>query len=326
MKVALIDPPAIQSKTRGAGFYGQNLREAFNKIAGVELTTANPDLVHFLYFDPYFLTLSPFRSTKTVVTVFDLTPIVLGNLYRPGLRGEIKWQIQKRLLKTADGIITISQSAKKDIERFTKITPDKIFVTHLAAGNNYLNLNLPRENIILYIGDINANKNITKLLQTMALLPKYKLILVGKAFLEPNLPEAKDITAEINELGIYSRVVMTGYVSEQEKILLLNQAKVYVQPSIYEGFCLPVLEALSCGTPVVCGQNSSLPEVAGDAAIYADVTNPEDMAEKIKTVFNFSAKEREAIIDRGQIQAKKFSWQKTAEETVSVYKHILAKK
>lgn len=282
MKVKLIKPPAIQNKIRGIGVYGRNLEEQLKKNSELEITNKNFDLIHFLYFDPFFLTLPPTRNSKTVVTVFDLTEIVLKNLYPRGIRGEVKWQIQKNLLKFVDHIITISESAKKDIIKIIGIPAEKITVTYLAAGENYKNLNLKKDNFVLYIGDINPNKNLSSLFKAMALLKGEKLVLVGKA-----LAESAEIKKEIETLGITNRVTLAGFVEENEEIILLNKAKVYVQPSIYEGFGLPVLEAMACGTPVICGENSSLPEVAGDAATYADVNDPNDLAEKISKIERF---------------------------------------
>lgn len=312
MKVKLIKPLARENNVRGIGVYGENLTQNLKKISGLEITNTSPDLTHFLYFDPFFLTLPPIRNSKTVVTVFDLTEIILKNLYPRGIRGEIKWQIQKRLLKTADAIIAISESAKKDIEKLTGISENKIFVTYLAAGENYKNLNIKKENFVLYVGDINPNKNLSSLFKAIALLKNEKLVLVGKA-----VSENAEIKKEINILGIEKRVKFTGYISEKEKIILLNKARVYVQPSIYEGFGLPVLEAMACGTPVVCGKNSSFPEIAGDAATYADVTNINDLADKILKIKK-TGKE--------MAQARKFNWEKTAEETYEVYQKILAGK
>ena len=320
MRVRLVKPPIVQNEVRGVGVYGRNLTEELGKVPSLEITDNNPDLVHFLYFDPFFLTLPPIRKTKTVVTVFDLTPIVLPNLYPRGVRGEIKWQIQKRLLKSVDAIITISQSAKNDIVKIIGIPQEKVFVTYLAAGTECKKLNLRKKDFILYIGDVNANKNIFNLLKAIAILPNQKLVLVGKAFVEPELPEARAIRDEIKNLGIEDRVTLAGYVSDEEKIVLLNKAAVYVQPSIYEGFGLPVLEAMSCGTPVVCGRNSSLPEIAGEAAIFADVINPQDLAQKI-----IMAKKGE-LVAKGLVQAKKFSWEKTARESYKIYEKVLAGK
>lgn len=323
IRVKLVDSPQVQGSVRGAGAYGQQLTAALGQISDVEITDRRPDIIHFLYFDPFFLTLPPFRPAKTVVTVFDLIPIALPRLYLRGIRGEIKWQVQKRLLKTVAAVITISHSAKKDIARFAGIPEEKIHVTHLAAGKQCRPLNLKREDMILYIGDVNPNKNLSTLLKAVALVPKAKLILAGKAFLEYNLPEARALREEIERLGIKDRVEMPGFVTEEEKVKLLNTVKVYVQPSIYEGFGLPVLEAMACGTPVVCGQNSSLPEVAGEAAIHAKVVNPEDLAGKLLKLFKLPKDEREKLSEKCLLQAQKFSWEKTARQTYEVYKTVL---
>lgn len=310
IKVSLIKAPAIQSFTRGAGFYGKNLEEALKTISGLEITNSNPDLIHFLYFDPFFLTLPPVRKQKTIVTVFDLTPLVLPDLYPPGIRGKIKWEIQKNLLKTVDHIITISKSARDDIVKIVGIPENKITVTYLAVGKEYVSLKIPKDGSILYIGDINPNKNLSSLFKATQLLPKAKLIMVGKA-----LAESIEIKKEISDLGISDRVTLKGFIEETEKIKLINKARVYVQPSIYEGFGLPVLEALACGTPVICGNNSSMPEIGGNAVTYANVLDPKDLADKINKI-KPTGKEVK--------QAAKFSWDKTAQETVKVYEKVLS--
>lgn len=310
MKVKLIRPPAVQNKVRGIGFYGSNLMENLNNIAGLNIVDSGQDITHYLYFDLFFLTLPVVRKTKTVVTVFDLTPIVLKNLFIPGIRGEIKWEIQKRILSGVNAIITISESAKNDIVKYVGYPKDKIFVTYLAPGKECRPLKLERNNEVLYIGDINANKNLSVLFKAISLLKDRKLILIGKA-----ISESEKIRSEIKNLGIEDKVVFKGFVSEEEKVQILNKVSIYVQPSIYEGFGLPVLEAMACGTPVICGKNSSLPEIAGDAATYADVLNPNDLVEKI---------ENARTTGREVIQAKKFSWEKTAAETYEVYKKVLA--
>lgn len=311
MKVKLVNPPAFQSVTRGAGFYGKYLREAFKNISEVVIVDQNPDIIHYLYFDLFFLTLPLFRQTKTIVTVFDLTPLVLPDLYPPGLRGKSKWQFQKYMLSTVDHILTISESAKKDIVKIAGVHPDKITVTYLAAGNGCKkDPSVKKDDSIVYIGDIDPNKNLSSLFKAVSLLPSQKLVLVGKS-----LSESPDIKKELESVGIYDRVTLTGFVSDEEKVRLLNKAKAYVQPSIYEGFGLPIIEAMACGTPVICGKNSSLPEIAGDAATFTDVSDPDDLADKIRKI-KPTGKELS--------QAAKFSWEKTARETLKVYEKVLS--
>ncbi len=314
MKVAQYKSPNLQSLVRGGGYYEKNLTTSMQNLPGLTFTDTNPDLSHYLYFDPFFLTFPPIRTSKTVVTIFDLTPVLFPRLFPRGIRGEIKWQIQKQLVKTVDHIITISNQSKQDIQRIIGIPESKITTVYLAAGDNYKPSKRSREQFVLYIGDINANKNISSLLKAVAMLKTTKLILVGKSFTDPVLAQAKAIRDEIKALGIENRVEIPGFVSEDDKIKLLQTAAVYVQPSIYEGFGLPVLEAMACGCPVVCGKNSSLVEIAGDAATYADVTNPVDLAAKISTIHPTG---------REVSQAAKFSWQKTAEQTFAVYQKVL---
>lgn len=310
MKIALVKPPAIENITRGVGFYGQNLDSALKKIPSIEINSDDPQITHYLYFDLFFLTLPLIRKCKTVVTVFDLTPIVLSDLYPPGFRGKIKWQIQKNILKTVDHVITISKSAKNDIHNIIGIPMEKITVTYLAAGDEYKKLPITKNGTILYIGDINPNKNLSTLLKTLVLLKSETLVMVGKA-----LKESQDIKKEIEALGISDRVILTGYVSSDEKVKLINLAKVYVQPSLYEGFGLPVIEAMACGTPVICGKNSSLPEIVGDAATFANVQDPIDLAEKISKI---------KPTGREIQQAAKFSWEKTAQDTFKAYQKVLS--
>lgn len=312
MKVKLIKSPFIQSEIRGAGFYGDNLISFLKIYKDLEIVDQGQDVTHYLYFDLFFLTLPIVRKEKTVVTVYDLTPIVLSNLFPRGIKGEIKWQIQKNNLKTVDRIITISQSAKNDIIKYIGYPAERIDVTYLAPGTTCRPLKLKRDKSVLYIGDINQNKNLSVLFRAMSLLKDHKLVLVGKA-----IAESKDIRDEINSLDFSDRVIFKGFVTEEEKIELLNRSKVYVQPSIYEGFGLPVVEAMACGTPVICGNNSSLPEVAGNAATYVDITNYQDLADKIK---NIKANEKECIL-----QSKKFSWEMTAKLTYEAYKRVLGK-
>ncbi len=351
MRVALVKPPAIQSKVRGAGFYGENL---VGSLQGIANLTAEPvegglwrpfypgfDLVHYLYFDLFFLTLPPFRLAKTVVTVFDLTPIVLTEHYPRGVRGEIKWQIQKRLLSRVHHIITISESAKKDMIWYLGVPKEKISVTYLAAASTYQRVmdvntlhqvrekySLPKK-FVLYVGDVNFNKNLPKLLEAMAIVARSvecKLVMVGKSFRDTRLPEIKELSEKIRELKLKDKIIFPGYVSEEDKIALYSLAAVYVQPSIYEGFGLPIVEAMACGAPVVCGRNSSLIEVAGETAIFADMADPDDLADKILKVLKMAKSDYERLAEKSLAQSKKFSWEKTAAETHEVYQKVLAGK
>lgn len=346
MKVALVQPPNTANIVRGVGHYAQHLYDAL-KGEGIAIEWvhssypilhSNFDLVHFPFFDLFFLNLPPLINKNTVVTVHDLTPIVLAEHFPRGLRGNFKWLIQKTALNFTTAIITVSQASKKDIVKITGIDPGKITVTYEAPDERFQKLSdhtklkaikhklsLP-DKFLLYVGDVNYNKNIPTLLSAFAkfrgpkLSKDYSLVLAGGAFVKSDLVEVKEIRRLINHLEIDNSVVFPGFVSSDDLVGLYNLAAVYIQPSIYEGFGLPVIEALACACPVICGRNSSLPEVAGDAAIYVEETNSEDINSKIISVTNTP---REQFETKCLAQAAKFSWEKTAKETLKVYEKVL---
>jgi glycosyltransferase involved in cell wall biosynthesis len=316
MKVALVRPPIAGHGSRGVGFYGQRLFEALQKIVNVSWLDfsldpfQNFDIVHYPYFDLFWPTLPPIRSYKTVVTLHDLTPLKFPDRFPLGIRAKIIWPWQKFLLQHVNAVLTDSKTSQWDIKNITGVDS---FVTYLAADPIFKPLNLKRSNFALYVGGGNWNKNVISLIYACKKI-KQKLILVGKEFLQR--PATNIETEPLLEIQKYidgRNVVALGFVPTGELVKLYNQARAYVQPSVYEGFGLPVLEAMACGTPVVCGKNSSLVEIGGDAVTYADVTNIDGLAENIEKV-KTTGKEVE--------QSKKFSWEKCARETYEVYKKI----
>ncbi len=352
---------------RGTGTYTNLLLETLNKnkpssLEIIEFTKEAPketDIIHYPFFDPFFLTLPLIKSKPTVVTVHDLIPLKFPDKFPRGIRGEIKWQIQKYSLLQSQAIITDSKSSASDISSITGFAKDKIYTIPLAANKIYKQITdkakldsiknkykLP-DNFILYVGDVNWNKNIKGLLGALEKIvtrhsgeeqsddsriknrfwtsqnDEIKLVLVGKSFLNTTLPEVVDINKLIEQLDISSSVIKLGFVTEDDLAVIYNLAKVYVQPSFYEGFGLPVLEALSCSCSVTCSSTSSLPEVGGDAVLYFDPNNTEDMAEKISTILNYDTMTYHSRVKQGLAQAQKFSWEKTAQETIKVYEKIL---
>ena len=355
MKIALdISPLSSGHKIRGVGTYTANLVEALKQydrrnsyifFTRTELVPKDADLVHYPYFDPFFLTLPLLKPAKTVVTIHDLIPLVFPEWFPSGIRGRIKWEIQKLSLRGVKAIITDSKCSKKDIIHFTGFPKDKIHVIYPAPGPEYRRLNntllmhrirvkynLP-EKFILYVGDVNYSKNILGLIKafrfyTSEVSPRVKrggpstsevkLVLVGKAFLDESLRETHQLLQLIKSLGLNEKVLRLGWVPKEDLPAIYNLAAVYCQPSFYEGFGLPVLEAMSCGCPVVAAKGGSLPEIAGEAAFYVDVDNTDNIAEGIQEVFS-SEETQKKLSQKGLAQAKKFSWEKTAEETIGVY-------
>jgi len=357
MKIALVEPPLEGHKYRGIGTYFNNLVKALEKLSTVnfQLSTIknipeNVDIVHFPYFDPFFLTLPIIKKKPTVTTVHDLTPIVFPDKFPPGIRGKIRWQIQKYSLRKSSAIITDSENSKRDIVRLTGFPKDKIFVVYLASAPEFRLIkdalllrsirekyHLP-EKFVLYVGDVNYSKNISGLIKafkryTSEVSPRaelggpstseVKLVLVGKAFKDERLKETREIIKLIEFLDLTKKVTRLGFLPIEDLAAIYNLAIIYVQPSFYEGFGLPVLEAMACGVPVVCARVASLPEVTGAAAILVDPKNEEEIMAAINKVLSLSPRERQEMAKKSLTQAKKFSWEKTTQKTLEVYKKVI---
>jgi glycosyltransferase involved in cell wall biosynthesis len=184
------------------------------------------------------------------------------------------------------------------------------------------------ETYLLYVGTLHPRKNLVRLVQAFALLfqspisssqssmPNLHLVLAGqKGWLY------EDLFAEIRRLGLEERVRLTGYVPDADLPPLLSGAVAFVYPSLHEGFGLPVLEAMSCGTPVVCSSTSSLPEVAGDAALLVDPLDVEAWAQSLHQVAA-DQELRRSLVERGHLQIQRFSWQRCASETLQVFEEL----
>lgn len=286
------------------------------------------ELMHFPAFPPGVLT-----SKKYIITIFDATvwkyPKTLswkGKLYMKPLI--------TLATKRASKILTISENSKKDIIKFTKVPSYQVENTGIAIskifnplGNKILlekikkKYNLPTK-FILSVCSIEPRKNLLNLLKAYKLLldinPKiqHKLVLAGRKAWGKNL-----ISNKIIELNLKNNVIMTGYVPEQDLVCIYSLAEIFVFPSIYEGFGLPPLEAMACGTPVVSSNTSSLPEVIGNAGLMIDPYNIQEIAMTIKTLIQ-DPKLREQLIKLGIERAKLFSWEDVAKKVINIYQSL----
>ena len=173
---------------------------------------------------------------------------------------------------------------------------------------------------ILYVGDVNWNKNLENLINAIK-IAKIPLVMVGSALTDMGLIQTKNINKLTKKLHLEKQVFKTGFVEDEDLVAIYNLATLTILPSYYEGFGLPVLESMACGTPVVCSKAGSLSEIAGPALI-CDPDNPADIAAKINLVATFSKREREIFCQKLQNHALKFSWQKAASETIKVYQEV----
>lgn len=279
-----------------------------------------------LYWQPNFIPNSGIKAKKIVTTVHDFS-FILYRDFHPKERIEYIEKYFFNNLDRSDMIITGSEYTKREILKYTKFKEDKIVVIYHGIDHNLfkvyqkieLGFDLPSK-FILSVGSIEPRKNLLRLLKAYQGLPleikdEYKLLLVGFSGWENS-----EIISLIKELEEY--VQYLGFISDEELAQVYNLATLFVYPSLYEGFGLPVLEAMACGTAVVSSGLSSLPEVGGDAPLYCDPYSITDIQEKIVSTLADSSK-RDSMVEKGLAQAQKFSWQKSAQEHKRVFKLML---
>lgn len=280
------------------------------------------DIMHFPHYNVPF-----FYRGKYVVTVHDLTHIVLPEF----LGSKVKYYYARFLmsyaLRRAAHIFTVSENSKKDIQKYFGIKENNISITYDAIDDAfhkkdnteidylYEKYKISRnKKKILYVGNLKPHKNLIILLKSINKINRddIVLILVGKAFKNFDLEEQE------RHLGISKKVIHTGMVSKEELIDFYNLADLFVFPSLYEGFGIPLLEAMACGTPVIAANNSSIPEVCGNAAIFVDGNSADELAHEIEKFTN-NAIDANQMIERGFKRVSEFSWEKTVSITK---KHI----
>lgn len=298
--------------------FGEQL--GFNK----QIKSLNPDLVHFgMVQQPVFY------DGKVVTTMHDLTTarfknpdknpvvfIVMQTIY--------KW-VNKRVARKSEAIITPTQFVRRDVASFAHINPDKITVTYESADwitdKSEPVKALTGKQFIMYIGRPSPHKNLDRLIEAFIRLrpdhPDLHLVLAGKK--DTNYQRIEDT---ITRRGV-RRIVFTDFVSEGQLKWLYGNCRAYVFPSLSEGFGLPGLEAMVHGAPVVSSNTTCLPEVYGDAARYFDPLDVSSMSLAINDVLTDRAL-REKLINSGRAQAKKYSWQRMAEQTLEVYRQTLS--
>lgn len=344
MKISICTHPlGNNSKTRGVGVYTRELiaalRKQYPRDQFIEKSTnpysGTPDLVHYPFFDPFYLTLPWYYPQKTVITIHDLIPLKYKAHFKPGLRGSLKWLIQKYRARRADAILTDSQSSARDIQALLHVPASKVYVVPLAAsGTRTATLvnrkvkklyHLP-DKYILYVGDVNWNKNVLGLIKAFNQLndPNVHLVLVGKVFHDlPNIPEFNSIISAIQTSPKNTAIHTLGYIPSHHLGSIYQLASLYCQPSFDEGFGLPLLEAMQVGCPVVSSDRGSLKEVGGAAVVYFDPVN-DDLTQKLTSILG-SESTRQSLIESGYLQAKQFSWAKTATLTKVVYNKVLSR-
>ena len=289
---------------------------------------SKPDIFHGTNYNTY-----PFTKIKKIINIYDLTFLKYPD-YINSVVKQYKKRVQK-CLQWTDLILTSSQYCKEEIIKYLKVKPHKVWVTPLASRyhNNSsltsISYQLKQEfahylskPYILFVGTIEPRKNINTLIESFNYLKEkhkieHNLILIGqKGWL------CQPVFTAIENSPWQHCINYLGYLSDELVALFYQQADVFVYPSYYEGFGLPILEAMTLGVPVVTSNSSSLPEVAGNAASLVDPKNYFEIANTILEIIN-SPQLRQNLILKGKQRAQQFSWEKTAHLTLNAYKSLL---
>ncbi|QGU94096.1 glycosyltransferase [Clostridium bovifaecis] len=267
---------------------------------------------------------------KKVITVHDLIPYIMPETVGRGYLLKFLKEVPN-IIQNADGVITVSEYSKRDILKFFPIDENKVFVTPLAADSIYkpLNKDTCREflakkyNInnpfVLYLGGFSARKNVKALINSfLKVIPRlteeYNLVIVGAK---------KDLGEYLSNSysHLASKIVFTGFIPQGELPVFYNSCNAFVYPSLYEGFGLPPLEAMSCGAPVITSNVTSIPEVVADSGILINPYNEDELIDALEKLLNDDAL-RKSLGEKGLKQASKFSWLETAKNTFEAYEKI----
>jgi len=323
--------PNITVRTNGLMHYGI-YRRLWNYMPFIDYGRffgVKADIFHFVNF-----VIPPYVKGKAVVTVYDM---VYRRFPETMERANLK-KLEKNLADScarADAVITISQSSKREIIEYLGVPDEKVHIIYPGVDTDRYHSGIDRDMIdgilkkyalpdayFLYLGTLEPRKNIETIVEAYRLYNKnhggdIRLVIAGKKGWQ-----YERIFEKVREYGLEQRIIFPGYVSEEDKPGLYAGARAFLFPSLYEGFGMPPLEAMACGTPVIAAAASSLPEVMGDAGCMVEPMDTEAIAGYMHAL----ASDREfsdSIRARGFDRAKKFSWDKSVEALFRVYRELI---
>lgn len=300
----------------------------------------NPERIEVLFSPSHYIPL--LLTIPCVCSIMDLGYLEFSTQFEKKVFWQLKYWTAISIF-TSKQILTISEASKQDIVRHYPFASNKIVVTPLSHDLDKKDFDVSDkvvrriknkysivDDYILYIGTLKPSKNIDGLIRAYSMLNDKK---ISKAWPNMNLVNAKfpqlviagkkgwlyePLFKLVDDLKIKDKVIFTDYLPEEDKTPLRRGAKVFVQPSYWEGFGIDTLSAMALGVPVVASNVGSLAEVVGDAGIIVDPYKPEDIARGINKVLNMSQKEYNRVVKLGIDQAKKFSWERCASKTLEV--------
>lgn len=287
------------------------------------------DLIHTPYWGAPFC-----RRIPVVVTIHDLIPLLLPE-YQGGVLGKLYNRLVSLSARRATYVLTDSEASRQDIIHHLHIPPERVEAIWLAAEERFRPVqdgptmaairqkyNLP-ERYLLYLGGFDRRKNVPNILKAYSRLdiPGTGLVIAGKPAREDSafFPDPQRIAGE---LGILDRVRFTGWIDEQDKPALYSGAVAFVFPSCYEGFGLPPLEAMSCGTPVIISDRGSLPEIVGKAGLCVKPDDVESLAGRMRELSE-NCSLCESMRKTALAQAQQFNWDRTVQKTMAAYERTI---
>lgn len=277
----------------------------------------------------YFL--PPVRNARTVVTIHDLAFLAVPEFCSPKIVGPFSKSI-RRFAHAADAVMAYSESTKNDIVNLLEVEPDKITVAPMAVDEGFAAM--PKDEaetrvkndygvdtpFLLFVSTLEPRKNVVGLLRAFARMKDdipHNLVMIGSVGWN-----AEPIFDAIRELGLEDRIVRPGFVPHMELPAFYCAADAFVFPTHYEGFGLPLLEALTCGCPVVSARNSAVPEIVGDAALLVDSQDEQGLADAVLKLLNDESL-KSGLVAKGKVHAQRFSWRACAQSTLAVYQRIV---
>ena len=282
------------------------------------------------------------NRTKIVVTIHDVIADHHPELIFPNAKSKFFWKIkQNAAIRQADLIATVSEYSKRQIIEYFNLPESRLrLITEAArpifqvlapnkgSGEALARHSLrPDDKFLLYVGGISPHKNLSTLIDAysrIAAKPEQsglKLVLVGDYKDDPFFSAYPSLKKQVEDLELYNKVIFTGFVPDEELAYLYNAAMLLVFPSLEEGFGLPAIEAMACGTPVAASNCGSLPEVLGPAGRFFDPRDPEDMGAVIEEILADEMLRNE-MKEKGLIRSKQFMWKKAAEDSLAIFNEL----
>ena len=327
--------PVTQAPSRAASSTGR--RSIADMLAmGRAVAHAGLDIIYFPASYSFF---PVWNVGRVVVTLHDTLALAHPGLVFPSLRGRIAWTVKEHTaVRWADRIITVSESARADLIAWFRLAPRRVSVVSEGPAAVFgPRQNGPESNrvlrrfglepespFLLYVGGLSPHKNLRRLVQAFAQSrladEGVRLVLVGDLgdVFHTHVPE---LLAEVAERGVESAVIFTGFVPDDDLVFLYNHALALVQPSLMEGFGLPTVEAMACGTPIVASTAGSLREVVGDAGIFFEPTDVDAMAGALRTFRDDSAL-RTSLAAKALRRAGRFQWSTAAQALLDVFEDL----